>query len=155
MKFTFIHTQYLVHGIAALCRLLGVSRPGYYAWVNRSKSAHARQDEIIKGEIARIWERSGRIYGSPRIWAELRAEHLIGCSRKRVARLMNELRDPRTGSGLAATLADQSGSPTGTCPRPRKAQLRCRASQPDMDGRHLLHPHPEGVALSLRGARSL
>ena len=71
--------------------MLGVSRSGFYAWRERPPSERRRRDRSLKEKIAAVWERSGRIYGSPRVWAELGAEEGISCSRKRVERLMREL----------------------------------------------------------------
>jgi putative transposase len=70
-----------------LCRLLGVSRSGYYAWRQRPPSARAQRDEGLGRQIRAIHEQSRGTYGAPRIWAELR--HVgVACSRKRVARLL-------------------------------------------------------------------
>ena len=91
MKFAFMNRERLTHGLTAMCRLLSVSRSGFYHWLDRPPSARARQDERLKDLIHNAWEGSGRIYGSPRVWAELRAEHGVRCSRKRVERLMREL----------------------------------------------------------------
>ena len=91
MRFQFIKSLHLQHPIAILCRLLGVSRSGFYAWRERTPSERRRRDRSLKEKIAAVWERSGRIYGSPRVHAELRAEEGISCSRKRVERLMREL----------------------------------------------------------------
>ncbi len=72
-----------------MCRMLGVSRSGYYDWRDRPPSERSREDAALTGKIREIHERSRRIYGSPRVHAELRA---LGtrCSRKRIARLMRE-----------------------------------------------------------------
>ena len=41
-----------------LCRLFGVTRPGYYAWRQRALSAHARQDRVLLEEMRAIFERA-------------------------------------------------------------------------------------------------
>ncbi len=73
--------------IAVMCRALGVSPAGYYAWRNRPLSARARSDAALLQCIRTIHVSSYGTYGAPRIRAELRAggRH-VGC--KRVARLM-------------------------------------------------------------------
>jgi len=71
-----------------MCRFLGVSTSGYYAWVGRGPSSRARQDEELLGRIRKIHKDSRGIYGAPRIHAELVLGHGVRCSRKRVARLM-------------------------------------------------------------------
>ncbi len=86
-----------------MCRMLGVSRSGYYAWRDRPPSRRSRENVTLTEKIREIHERSRRTYGSPRVHAELRS---IGtrCSRKRVARLMREtglegcMRGPRRGT---------------------------------------------------------
>jgi putative transposase len=72
-----------------MCRILGVSRSGYYGWKMRPPSARNRADAALTEKIGEIHERSRQTYGSPRIHAELRA---LGtrCGRKRVERLMRE-----------------------------------------------------------------
>jgi putative transposase len=76
-----------VYPIAMMCRVLGVSPSGYYAWVNRRPSARAQLDATLTEKIRTAHAGSDGTYGSPRIRAELVAQGLrIG--RKRVARLM-------------------------------------------------------------------
>ena len=73
--------------IATMCRLLGVSTSGYYAWRNRPPSARAVRDAQLQSRIRAIHAASHGTYGAPRIHAELAAEGWpVG--RKRVARLM-------------------------------------------------------------------
>ena len=75
-----------MHGIATMCRVLGVSPGGYYARQKRPPSARAQADEELSTRIAAIHRRSRQTYGVPRIYAELKAQGLrVG--RKRVARL--------------------------------------------------------------------
>jgi putative transposase len=77
------------HHIATLCRVLGVSPSGYYAWCDRPLSARAQADQVLLVQIRAIYERSRGIYGAPRIHAELQAQG-VRCGRKRVARLMRD-----------------------------------------------------------------
>jgi putative transposase len=86
--------------VALSCRVLGVSRAGFYAWRERPPSARARADAELTAIIHRLHGENRGVYGSPRIHAELRAggrRH----GRKRVARLMRP-------AGLRG------------CPRPRR-----------------------------------
>lgn len=75
--------------IATICRVLGVSPSGYYAWCQRPLSARAEVDAQLKAQIRRIHSRSRGTYGAPRVQAELVAQDQR-VSRKRVARLMRE-----------------------------------------------------------------
>jgi putative transposase len=71
-----------------MCRLLQISRSGFYAWLERPMSERARTDLMLTGKIEAIHRRSKGVYGSPNIHAELADDHGIRCGRKRVARLM-------------------------------------------------------------------
>ena len=73
--------------ITSMCRVLGVSTRGYYAWRSRAISDRKQVDAALTTEIERIHEASRQTYGSPRIHAELR-EDGTRVGRKRVARLM-------------------------------------------------------------------
>jgi putative transposase len=72
-----------------MCRLLGVSRSGYYDWSGRAPSRRSLQDAALTEKISQIHRRSRQTYGSPRVHAELKA---LGtrCGRKRVERLMRQ-----------------------------------------------------------------
>jgi putative transposase len=70
-----------------MCRVLGVSPSGYYAWRKRPASKRAQVDADLLRKIRTIHIASRETYGTPRIFAELQDEGLrVG--RKRVARLM-------------------------------------------------------------------
>ena len=73
--------------IATMCRVLGVSTSGYYAWSSRASSARDRSNKALIERISAIHTASHGTYGSPRIHAELAASG-SSASRKRVARLM-------------------------------------------------------------------
>lgn len=73
--------------LTLMCRVLQVSRGGFYAWARRPLSARAQQDTQLQVTIAASHRRSTGTYGSPRIQRDLReVGHRV--SRKRVARLM-------------------------------------------------------------------
>jgi putative transposase len=73
--------------VAAMARVLGVSKAGYYAWARRPPSAHAGADAALLERVRTIHATSRETYGSPRIHAELR-EAGERHGRKRIARLM-------------------------------------------------------------------
>ena len=73
--------------IVAMCRLLRVSRGGYYAWRDRLPSQRSVADRALLVQIKTIHAASREVYGAPRIPATLR-ERGIRISRRRVARLM-------------------------------------------------------------------
>ena len=96
--------------VRTICRVLGLSASGYYAWVRREPSARERRDGQLRERITAIWRANREVYGRPRIHAELQGENeRVG--HKRVARLMKQAgiagasrrRGPRTTTRGAAT----------------------------------------------------
>jgi transposase InsO family protein len=81
--YRFIAGEAATYSLAILCRALGVSRSGYYAW----KECPVRHDQLAPQVEEVFWQNSRR-YGSRRITAELREQTVIG--RHRVRRLMRE-----------------------------------------------------------------
>ena len=72
-----------------MCKILGVSTSGYYAWRTRPPSRRAEADRVLQRRIETIHAESRRVYGSPKIHKQLRREG-FNCSRKRVIRLMHQ-----------------------------------------------------------------
>jgi putative transposase len=87
--YKLIEAERTSFSIPLMCRMLGVSRSGYYGWRDRPPSKRSREDAALTEKIREIHRRSRETYGSPRVHAELRS---IGtrCSKERVARLMRE-----------------------------------------------------------------
>lgn len=111
--FRFIAAVAAHHPVALSCRVLGVSRAGFYAWRDRPPSARAQLDAELTRLIHRLHVESRGTYGSPRLHADVRAAGRR-CGRKRVARLMRlaglagchrRRRRPRT------TIADPAATP--------------------------------------------
>lgn len=70
-----------------MCRILGVARSGYYQWVHEPLSPRAIEDERLLELIRESYVASGKIYGSPRVFLDLReAGEYVG--HNRVARIM-------------------------------------------------------------------
>jgi putative transposase len=125
--FRFIEAERARRSLPLLCRLLGVSRSGYYAWKNRPPSERFRFDAVLLEKIEMIHRNSRATYGAPRVHAELRAIG-IRCARKRVARLMR--------------LAKLRGSLRGR--RMRTTQrLALRQAAPDLVGRNFSSGEPD------------
>lgn len=70
-----------------MCRLFGVSKSGYYDWVVRAPSKRSKENKRLLQLIRESYEASGKIYGAPRIWCDLR-ELGEQVGKNRVARLM-------------------------------------------------------------------
>jgi putative transposase len=85
--FRFIDAEKASYPVTALCRMLGVSKSGYYAWRSRPPSERRRRDALLIEKIRQIHSRSRETYGYPRVHAELRSLG-VKCGRRRVARLM-------------------------------------------------------------------
>jgi len=75
--------------VRMMCRLLEVSRSGYYAWRVRSESRRAKTDRELTRVIRRFHADSDGVYGSPKMCTELREEG-YPCGRHKVARLMRK-----------------------------------------------------------------
>ncbi len=88
-SFQLIEAEKTSFPVKFMCRMLGVSRSGYYGWRGRLSSTSNRANVALTERIQEIHRRSRETYGSPRVHAELRALG-IRCGRKRVARLMRE-----------------------------------------------------------------
>ncbi|MEV0695258.1 IS3 family transposase [Streptomyces sp. NPDC050388] len=97
MRYAFIDAEKATehnpdgHGVSLMCRVLGVSRSGYYAWraARPAAAARADQESELVTEIRKLHTQSRRAYGSPRITAALRRTGRR-INRKRVERLMRE-----------------------------------------------------------------
>ena len=82
-----IHRHEACHTVTLMCRVLTVSRSGYYAWRNHPPSDRAQANTRLTKDVHRIFkEHKGRV-GAPRIAKQLRAEgQRVG--RNRIARVM-------------------------------------------------------------------
>ena len=89
MKYALIQAHRDEFSVSLMCRVLQVSRSGYYDWAKRPPSERTPEEQRLRIEVRSIHRRSGRTYGSPRVHRHLRAQG-IRCSRKRVVRLMRE-----------------------------------------------------------------
>jgi putative transposase len=87
--FRLIEAERASFSVPLMCRMMGVSRSGYYGWRVRPPSNRERIDASLTEQIRQIHEISRRTYGYPRVHAELQAMG-IRCGRKRVARLMRK-----------------------------------------------------------------
>ena len=76
--------------VAVVCRVLHVSRSGYYDWCSRPISAREQENELLLKHIKQIHAESRHTYGWPRVHAELTLGLGLPVNRKRVARLMRQ-----------------------------------------------------------------
>jgi transposase InsO family protein len=87
VKFGWIAAEKATFRVRDLCRALGVTRSGFYAWERRPESAHARRDRHLTVLVRTSFEGSKGRYGSPRIHRDLEDQG-ERVSRKRLVRLM-------------------------------------------------------------------
>ncbi len=110
--YRFVECEKATFPVTTMCRVLGISPSGFWAWSKRPPSERARSDANLTGQIRRIHERSRGTYGVPRVHAEL-AYTGTRCSRKRVARLMREagLEGVHRRRSVRTTVRDRDAAP--------------------------------------------
>ena len=86
--FSFIAAEKTCYPVALMCRALEVNRTSFHDWERRAPSDRALRDAWLTERIKEIHEAKRKVYGAPRIHAELRMAHGIEVGRKRVERLM-------------------------------------------------------------------
>jgi putative transposase len=88
--YRFISAEKARTPVSVCCRMLEVSRSGYYDWARRAPCQRDLADAWLTEQIKTIHNDHRKVYGSPRIHAELRMTHGIRVGRKRVERLMRQ-----------------------------------------------------------------
>ena len=127
-RFRFVEAEAAQFPVSLLCKTVGVSRQGFYAWKRRPPSARELVDRQLRKRIRQIYSETEEIYGAPRIYSELRLGEGIRVGKKRVARLMRQL-------GLRG--ADgKRGGPRTTVRDPK------RPSAPDLVDRDFARAEP-------------
>ena len=89
MKYEFIQEHRDRFRLTSMCNVLKVSRSGYYAWRKRLPSKREIANHKLLCSIRDIYQKSRKVYGSPRITDELN-DHGMRCGKNRVARIMRE-----------------------------------------------------------------
>lgn len=98
MRYAFVAREQAQFPLAVLCRLLGVSRSGFHAYLGRQARPGPDKDATLRRDLKRCHAESRGLYGRPRLVTDLRElGHAVGP--KRVSRLMREegLRGKRKG----------------------------------------------------------
>ena len=81
--FGFVDAEKAHFPVSLLCKMVGLSKSGYYAWKSRPPSKRSREDAALTERIVEVHRRSRETYGCPRVHAELRALG-VRCGRRRV-----------------------------------------------------------------------
>ena len=87
MRFAFIRAEKAFFPVAALCRVLGVTRQGYYAFAGRPPSRRVKADAELCTQVRAIFDESRATYGSPRVLHELRRRG-VRAGKRRVERAL-------------------------------------------------------------------
>jgi len=87
--FEFIAKHRAIWPVSWMCDALGVSRSGFFAWLNRPPSARARSDEVVGASVRRSFLASDRTYGARRVWRDV-LEEGFSCGLHRIERLMRD-----------------------------------------------------------------
>ena len=113
-RFQFVEDHHSAYGVKRLCRILAVSRSGFYRWraAGPARAERERVDRELAARIARIHTDSEGTYGRPRITAELNATGRA-INHKRVARLMRRLgiAGLHLRKKIRTTVPEQSATP--------------------------------------------
>lgn len=89
MKYGFIARHRQQFHLSAMCRVLHVSRSGFYEWQGRAPSARTIADRQLLSQIRRVHEQSHQAYGAVKTWKALNQAGIV-CGKHRVARLRCE-----------------------------------------------------------------
>lgn len=114
MKYAWIHQHRNEFPVAGMCRVLGVSRSGFYDWWNRPQSERSRRADRIRAAVAQVHEETDEIYGATKIAKELKhRDELETACRNTVSKAMKEL-------GIRSKISRKSFRPTTTQVDPSK-----------------------------------
>jgi putative transposase len=89
MRFRLIDQAKKEFPVARLCKVLGVSQSGYFAWKDRPASRRQREDMTLLAHVRSAFAQSSGTYGSPRMTRDLQDDG-FAVGRRRTARLMRE-----------------------------------------------------------------
>jgi len=87
VKYRFMNDHRHLYSIVLMCRVLQVTRAGFYQWLHKPLSDRAIEDQRLLGSIRDSYAASGGVYGANRVFGDLR-EAGETCGRHRVARIM-------------------------------------------------------------------
>ena len=126
MKYRFINDHRHEHAIALMCRVLRVTRGGFYQWLHKPESDRAIEDQRLLALIKDSYHGSGGVYGARRVFGDLR-EAGESCGKHRVEKIMRAsqikairgYKSPRRIAGRPSVIA------------PNRLQRQFTVAQPD------------------------
>jgi putative transposase len=89
VKFAFVKEHRILWPVSAICRVLKVSRSGFFAWLKRKPPARQQRRTELIGKIKAVYEQNRGLYGSPRVYRALLIDGQV-VSRNTVAKLMRQ-----------------------------------------------------------------
>jgi putative transposase len=90
VRYAWIQEQTNIFPTALMCKVLGVSRSGYYGWRSRERSAREKKRLLIEEQAKRFHKRSHRIYGYRKVHMDIIAETNLLCCPETVRRIMRK-----------------------------------------------------------------
>ena len=136
MRFRLIDAAKKELAVQRLCKVLGVSQSGYFAWKDRPACRRQNEDMVLLAHIRSAFALSNATYGSPRMTRELRDDG-ITIGRHRVARLM---RENALQARQRAALQTNDRQPARLSGRTKPLEIKdfsTKRGEPEMGCRHL------------------
>ena len=146
MRYQCIARRRTQYPVRMMCRLLSVSRSGFYAWRVRPESERTKTDRELTRVIRRYHGESDGVYGSPKIRDELRDDG-YHCGRHKVARLMRKagLKGCPKRRFKVTTKPDPSHPGSGQC---AAARLHRRSAERTMGVGYHVYLDTTGLVVS-------
>jgi putative transposase len=89
VKYQFIHEYRSEYRLEKLCKVMEVSRSGYYKWKDRPESERERQHKEWTDKVKEVFDDSRQLYGSPKVTQKLHQQG-VNVSERTVTLIMNE-----------------------------------------------------------------
>lgn len=89
MKYAWIHQQHTEFRVSRMCQLLGVSRSGYYEWLQRPPRPQTAAEQPLQDQVQRYFAQGRGTYGTRRI-KHLLAQEGLRVSRRRIGRMLTQ-----------------------------------------------------------------
>lgn len=154
MKYAWIAKHCGSYSVSVLCEVLGVSKSGYYAWLDRPRSSRALRRERIDAAVRQVYAASHGIYGSRKIAKELaQCEELETACRNTVAQAMREMGLKSRVSKTFRPTTTQTDPTKRPAPKRARSRLYGDQAKPEVGHGHHLPADACRLGLSGRGAR--
>lgn len=126
MKYAFIEKHENEYRVSSLCRVMQVSRSGYYAWRDRPAKSNAQTSELLS-QIRRVHTQSRQAYGAKKTWLALKSQG-VACGKHSVARLRKQAGiEARRKRRFRITVENHSTAPAA----PNLVQQQFRVDRPN------------------------